>query len=1625
MPLMLRRRSVLDLLNINADSEQLPRPTSNGLSAPSPTSPRPVSEYGMAPSRLSHELRPEDVSDETTPSVAESSRKRFSMLKLRNFSESHLGAKAKEDAAKEAKEARENRPPLPTVVSNEGVPSIVRTAPTMDNGEPQTETERKVRPSLFKRSMSRAQASPQKQNEPRKSADHVRAEKPKSGSSLKWRKMQGKSTGLEDLARLSNMHAQNAPPSYGDEANSTLALPMPEPRFSESHESDGSAGSSGDLYGQTTTTTHTVSTHTTFFRLPRRNKNRNSLFPLPVRLPPPNEAQPRAVEPAAPRASTSAYSTKSLRTLDEGNEPTAALQRRHTETSPIKQRSPRPPLPAAHSALAKSGLAFSEPGIHLSRNDSQRSRKTSTSSPLQPPLRLGMRDRASTASSFGQVSHDMDTPPPMTASARNSSSTTGRSSLGGFLTLSRFRQGSQSDSPRHGSPGTRSKSNSFAISREALVIPEREEGDTPGKYLERLEAAVARSMIAGILSKSADPFAQAVLRSYTRRFPFFGEPIDMSLRKFLLEAELPKETQQVDRVIQAFADRYHECNPGIFMSPDQAYITAFSLMMLHTDAFNKNNKRKMQKHDYIKNTSGQQVADEVLGCFYDNICYTPFVHYEEEVDINGERVMPFKPKKSKLRGAITETAGKKPSGPVDPYNLLVDQKLDMLRPPIKDSIAFDDPYNYRGSQGDFDPQYLQRAFTHTGILQIISARSRPSAYEGQLTSNNPNPAETQAGIIDLKITKVGILWRKAAKKKKARSPWQEWGAILTGSQLYLFKNAHWAKGLLHQFMAQQKPGQPRMPVIFRPPLPDFKPDALIKTDNAVALVDQTYQRHKHAFTFFRAGSHDEVLLADNESELNDWLALINYAAAFRAAGVRIRGMVGGNEEDLRRREVQRLDSTHSTRSIPSATGEVTVMRGGLSPQLARQVMAARRQIMVQKIAEMEQEVAEANKRLEDLMRDARHILVVAPIAPKTRDDVLHAAARVDAMTKWLRRDIWRMKCHRDILAMDVRLDGVSAQELQVITSQQTAALMDSSSSSSAAAGQRIRAPSLSRLFSKGSAMAVPARSPPQSPTSTARSGRSERPSTTGSIETFMGHDVFQTPPESSPGSKQGEGYRLPPLQLNVQQQQQREEHRASVSSALLSVSSAGGPGSLSHASSTSSSMRRLHTHGSEQAVAADLPSPMDGATTTPTAREREREVELLARSSTVPDAVVRGIGNGNGNGNGHLDGAAAMMTTTPDSKHKSVRRSLQKTLREAHHQVQGPGSVHRHRKGKESDGTIRSSGGGGDGLEEALQADGTPGLQREKGRFILHGKQASVIQFGSEWPNERMKTRRERWRESVSQSPKEELTPRAANGGGGGDVGDRGEEEGWSPATMTTTTTSAERERGRRSAAAGRETGESEEDEGEEEENHISPQSHGLREDAEAANAFAMAGSAERKVSSSNISEDRAAGGGGGGDGSDGDGDPTYFDLSPQWDPEAGKRQTVISSARSHLHSQQSQQGKIGDGAPMMASESGMAVESDEEDSSLGPREKRRTVIGPLISPGVGGGSSALVGSAAAMMPMTEGGAERAEPLLEPARDLLEEGEGEEGEEDSMIEGPVGDEELRRISRVARGVGAG
>lgn len=183
----------------------------------------------------------------------------------------------------------------------------------------------------------------------------------------------------------------------------------------------------------------------------------------------------------------------------------------------------------------------------------------------------------------------------------------------------------------------------------------------------------------------------------------------------------------------------------------------------------------MQKHDYIKNTHeyGDGLSEDVLACFYDNICYTPFIHVEDDLDINGGRARLHKGRKSMFPRGNSDVQRKSPKEPIDPYTLIIDNRLDFLRPNLKDVMNHEDPYSYLGTAKRLDPAHLQRTFFRWGVLQIVSARSRPDAFRSPMT--NTNPEDTHHGVVDIKVSKIGVIWRKDVKKKKTRSPWQEWG----------------------------------------------------------------------------------------------------------------------------------------------------------------------------------------------------------------------------------------------------------------------------------------------------------------------------------------------------------------------------------------------------------------------------------------------------------------------------------------------------------------------------------------------------------------------------------------------------------------------------------------------------------------------------------------------------------------------------------------------------------------------------------------------------------------------------------------------------------------------------------
>lgn len=63
-----------------------------------------------------------------------------------------------------------------------------------------------------------------------------------------------------------------------------------------------------------------------------------------------------------------------------------------------------------------------------------------------------------------------------------------------------------------------------------------------------------------------------------------------ALRDLLTRFRLPGEAQQIDRMMESFAARYHEANPGRFNHQDTGYILSVAIIMLNTDAHSPNIK---------------------------------------------------------------------------------------------------------------------------------------------------------------------------------------------------------------------------------------------------------------------------------------------------------------------------------------------------------------------------------------------------------------------------------------------------------------------------------------------------------------------------------------------------------------------------------------------------------------------------------------------------------------------------------------------------------------------------------------------------------------------------------------------------------------------------------------------------------------------------------------------------------------------------------------------------------------------------------------------------------------------------------------------------------------------------
>jgi len=106
---------------------------------------------------------------------------------------------------------------------------------------------------------------------------------------------------------------------------------------------------------------------------------------------------------------------------------------------------------------------------------------------------------------------------------------------------------------------------------------------------------------------------------------FTGLTFTEAVRQYLQSFRLPGEAQKIDRFMLKFAERYIANNPSTeFANADTAYILAFSVILLNTDAHNPNMKTKrMSRAEFIKNNrginDGQSLPEDFLTEIYEEI----------------------------------------------------------------------------------------------------------------------------------------------------------------------------------------------------------------------------------------------------------------------------------------------------------------------------------------------------------------------------------------------------------------------------------------------------------------------------------------------------------------------------------------------------------------------------------------------------------------------------------------------------------------------------------------------------------------------------------------------------------------------------------------------------------------------------------------------------------------------------------------------------------------------------------------------------------------------------------------------------------------------------------------------
>lgn len=351
---------------------------------------------------------------------------------------------------------------------------------------------------------------------------------------------------------------------------------------------------------------------------------------------------------------------------------------------------------------------------------------------------------------------------------------------------------------------------------------------------------------------------------------------------------------------------------------------------------------------------------------------------------------------------------------VDPYALMLEGRLNMIRPSLASVLKLEDPYSF--PKVDSTERYMQirKDFIQGRCLQLTSQRSRPEAF--LKADSTIDPDHSLPGTVDIKVVKIGILLKREPRRMLySKSNWREWGAILTASQLYLFKDVSWIKNsiLSEPDYSTDSDHSKEGEGIIKASIDGFHPSSVLSTIDMAALFSANLDTSQpYSFLLASRGGAQEIFAASCKEQMEDWMLKINYASAFNTYHI---GIYGGGAVD----RPKKLISLRSASSISLHSESSTSISRGFRN---KETHLMRILTVDNKLEEIQKKWEMVEEQLKEYIMNGDHLKLLAPIQQRTRENVIFSAGRLAAKLDWHWLDRKRLLCYQDMFQTEKQVE---------------------------------------------------------------------------------------------------------------------------------------------------------------------------------------------------------------------------------------------------------------------------------------------------------------------------------------------------------------------------------------------------------------------------------------------------------------------------------------------------------------------------------------------------------------------------------------------------------------------------